>query len=171
MACDKDQSLFLDSVLKTCHSCLNNGRYRDLAEQKCNPCHQTCKYNSNNSNSYLKLGKTCSGKLETECMECKAGLFKDEVLNTCVSCDKDGEFIDGDSCRKCHPTCIQFTLTLLGRNCFSKSSESCLKCYPDGFLNKNSECVPCRKDGLWIDGRECRDCHPLCKKISSAVES
>ncbi|XP_017962667.1 furin-like protease 2 isoform X1 [Drosophila navojoa] len=127
-----------DSCIVSGSESCSESEYFNLAEGKCNQCHESC--------------ATCNGPLSTDCLSCHQNRLLEQ--SSCVSGCQDGFFMETGVCTPCLHTCTQ---------CVSRTN--CSNC-SKGLELQNGECRTTCADGYYSDRGICAKCYLSCHTCS-----
>ena len=145
-------SCYLSSVYpyfyETNHTCLEcdaDGYWRDEGDAnfyRCKDCHDDC--------------RRCTGPNEDDCSKC----WDNKYLmpnNTCMDCNFDNFWKDGENCSPCASTC---------RICIGALETNCQACHVPSsnqyFITENTSCSNCILNKYYPDGLNCSKCDVSC---------
>lgn len=97
--------------------------------------------------SCVKCPVNCQKCTDNKCLSCTSPYYL--IEGKCEITCPDGYFISGDSCLKCHTTCL---------NCISSAENACTSCREKTFLTSELKCTSKCPDGLFGMNSICHRC-------------
>ncbi|XP_063314780.1 extracellular matrix organizing protein FRAS1 [Pelobates fuscus] len=130
----------------SCKTSCADGQYLNLVGY-CVDCHPQCQHCLANLHE--------SGSVCLKCPYSRYYFVGDQCLPECPA----GFYIDGRTCRRCHPSC---------KTCSGPGISYCSSCKDGLVLSHKGTCIQKCFQGYYSDGQVCRACNSQCLTCDSA---